>query len=304
MSGDDGEAEAGSGGATDRGDPRQESSTPGVGEAIGGTRSAFMRMIQAHVALLRAELSVAGQKLGIIIGLALAAITLALLIGILLYVGTFLFLGDWLFGSMGWGIIHGTLLTGAIIGAIGINLGGGDVKPYGIGALVGAIVTIVVAALLLSNVGNEAGEASRRWLEEIVSSDGVPFGTEWLTTLSGLVIGAIVAIVVALIAGWRMKWKIGSPLMLTIIGLLIGGFIGAIYASTRYDAPDGVLGLAIMIGLITWIAAGIGLAARKGFKPEARYAGLVPRESIASFEMTKDFLMDQWTKQKNRMMGR
>ncbi len=32
-----------------------------------------------------------------------------------------------------------------------------------------------------------------------------------------------------------------------------------------------------------------------GFDPEARYAGLVPRESIAAFEQTKDFLKEQWT---------
>jgi hypothetical protein len=300
----DGLNDAGTGSGGNAGESHHDDAAPGVGEAVGGTRAAFMRMIGAHVALLRAELTIAGQKLGIIIGLALGAIALAMLVGILLYVGTFLFMGDWLFGSMGWGIIHGTLVTGAIIGAIAVDLGGGDVRSYGIGALVGVIVTIVIAALLLSNVGNEAGEAARRWLEDLVNEDAVPFGAEWLTTLSGFVIGAGVVTVIALVAGWRMEWKFGSPLVLGLTGFIVGGFIGAIYASTRYDAPDGVLGLAIMIGLITWMVVGLGLAARKGFEPEARYAGLVPRESIASFETTKDFLMEQWTKQKNRMMGR
>jgi hypothetical protein len=59
-----------------------------------------------------------------------------------------------------------------------------------------------------------------------------------------------------------------------------------------------------MVGLITWIVAGIALAARRGFDPEARYADLVPRESIAAFERTKDFIMEQWERQKNRMLGR
>ncbi len=86
---------------------------PGVGEAIGDTRAAFMRMLEAHIALLRAELAIAGQELGIIVGLAAGALALAILVVILLYVGTFLFIGDWLFGSMGWGIIHGTLLAPA-----------------------------------------------------------------------------------------------------------------------------------------------------------------------------------------------
>ena len=87
-------------------------------------------------------------------------------------------------------------------------------------------------------------------------------------------------------------------------GLFIGGFIGAIWFPTRYQAADGVMGLAIMIGLITWIVAGVNLAARRGFDPEARYADLIPRESLAAFERTKEFLSEQWEHQKNRMLGR
>jgi hypothetical protein len=261
-------------------------------------------MAGAHMALLRAELSITGQKLGIIIGLALGAIALVFLLVGLLYVGTFLFLGDWLFGSMGWGIIHCTLLTGAIVGGIAVNLAGGEVRLYGIGAVAGIVVTIVIAALLLSNLGNGSGEVARGWIEDATDIDSLPFGSEWLTTLSGLVIGAIVAAAAALIASWRMDWKIGSPLMMLVVGAIVGGFVGAIYTSTRYDAPDGVFGLAIMLGLVSWIGVGLGLAARQGFEPEARYAGLVPRESIASVEQTKEFLMEEWTKQKNRMMGR
>ena len=61
----------------------------------------------------------------IIAGLGFAALTLALLTLVLVYVGTFLFLGEWLFGSMGWGILHGTLLAGALITAVVLNLAGG-----------------------------------------------------------------------------------------------------------------------------------------------------------------------------------
>ena len=98
---------------------------PGFGEAIGGVRAAFMRMVDAHLALLRAELAVVGREIAIIAGLGFAALTLALLTLVLVYVGTFLFLGEWLFGSMGWGILHGTLLAGALITAVVLNLAGG-----------------------------------------------------------------------------------------------------------------------------------------------------------------------------------
>jgi hypothetical protein len=264
-----------------------------------------MRMIEAHLALLRAELAITGRELGIIVGLALGAFVIAVLVGILLYVGSFLFLGEWLFGSMGWGIIHGTLMGAAFIGFVAVNLAGGDVRAYGWGAVVGLVTVVVVALLLLSNVGNEAGEWGSRMLrDDVLTGRDLPFGSEWVTTLVGLAVGAAILGVVAFIGGWRGGQRGGSLVGLIVAGALLGGLVGAIFASTRYDAADGVLGLAITIGLITWIVAGLLLANHRGFDPEARYANLVPRESIASFGRTKDFLTEQLARQKGRILGR
>ncbi len=261
-----------------------------------------MRMLDAHITLLRAELEVAGKELGIIAGLALGALVIALLVLGLLYIGGFLFISEWLFGSMGWGIIHGTLLGVAFIGFVGLNLAGGSVRAYGAGAAIGLGATVVLAALLLSNVGNEGGEAARRWISGGFQTEQLPFGEEWLVLLTGIVIMAIIGGIVALIASWQAQ--AGHPFGLLMAGLFVGGFIGAIWFPTRYQAADGVLGLTITIGLLTWIVAGAVLAARRGFDPEARYANLVPRESIAAFENTKAFLSAEWERQKNRMMGR
>ncbi len=271
---------------------------------MGGVRAAFMRLVDAHVTLLRAELGIAGRELGIILALGVGAFALAVLVGILLYVGTFLFLGEWLFGSMGWGIIHGTLLTVAFIGAIAIELAGGSVRMYAIGALIGLVVTIVVSILLLSNVGNESAEWVARVTQDSLATGSLPFGDEWLATLAGLAIGALVGLVVALGVAWRVGRSKVPLVPVLVLGLLAGGLIGAIYASTRYEAVDGVLGLSIALGLLTWLVVGAALAARAGFDTQARYARLVPRESIAAFELTKDFLLEQWRKQKGRMMGR
>ncbi len=276
-----------------------------MSEAIGGLRAALMRMIDAHVALLRAELAIAGKELGIIIGLAAAALFLAILVAILLFVGSFLFLGEWLFGSMGWGIIHGTLLGVAIIGFVGINLGGGDVRAYSWGAIIGTVAVVIMAALFLSNIGNEAaGWGSRLFRESVLPTSDLPFGAEWVTTLVGLTVGAAILAIAAGIAAWRGQQRGRSLLGVIVAAGLVGGFVGAIYASTRYDAADGVLGLAITVGLITWIATGLLLARRKGFDTEARYANLVPRESISSFKSTKGFLMELWERQKGRILGR
>lgn len=354
-------------------EPDEEPPEPGVGEAVGGVRAAVMRMIHAHLALLRAELSITGKELGVIVGLALGALAVLALVATLFLVGGFLFYGEWLYGSMGWGIIHGTLLGGVIIGYVAVNLAGGQTWAYWQGALAGFVAAAAIAALLLSNVGNRIFEAGRGYVEEGMSEGGIVFtseavaavigfivggilvgaagaliawlverasgrsfgitpqlagigfiigaiagalvastrldvpeftvGTEWITTLLGFAAGAVVVGLLTGIALWRVGLREGLRPAITV-GVVIGGIAGGILSSTRYEAPDGVMGLAIMIGLITWIATGVMLAQRRGFDPEARWANLIPSESIAAFEKTKDFVMDQWERQKGRVLGR
>ncbi len=284
--------------------PPDDSSQPGVTEAIGGVRAAFMRMIDAHIALLRAELTVTGKALGIIVGLALAAFIIAVLTGILLYVGSFLFLGQWLFGSMGWGIIHGTLLGACLIGFVAIDLAGGKVRRYAMGAVVGLVVTVVLSLLLITNVGNESAEWAARLFGDQVPAEDLPVGSEWVPTLIGLIIGALTLAGLAAIAGWRAKLRGNRLGGAVLAAAAAGGFVGAIYASTRYDAPDGVVGMAIAIGLITWIVVGALLAKRAGFDTEARYANLIPQASIDSFSETKDFLVEEFERQKKGFLSR
>lgn len=275
-----------------------------MGEAIGGVRAAFMRMLTAHLALLRAELAVAGKELGLIVALGAAALFVAILMAILLYVGAFLFLGEFLFGSMGWGIIHGTLLAIAVIGYAAVNLAGGDPWRYGWGLAIGVATTIVLALLLLTNVGNESGEWFKRWLVDGFETERLPFGDEWLVLLSGLAIGAIAGLVAGLLVAWRAKLS-GRERVAAIGGLVFVGAVAmAFYLPTRYAAPDGVLGLAIMVGLLTWIISGLALAAVKGFDPQARYANLLPRESWQAFQDSKEFAAAEWERQKGRMRGR
>lgn len=272
---------------------------PGFREAIDEARSAARRLIDAHLALLRAEMAVIGREVGIIAGLVAGVVAIAVLVGILVVVGGFLFLGEWLFGSMGWGIIHGTLLGLAVAGVAAVDLAGGSVRSYAWGLPFGVIVAISIGAVLLLNVGNAAAEAAAGAIEDQLLLD-----RQWAPTLVGLVVGAVALAAVALFLGYRAKWRFGSPFLLATAGALAGGFLGAILASTTYRSPAGVVGLAIAIGLITWMALGGILAARQGFDPEARYAPLVPRRTIAAAQATRDMLSRQVQRQKDRFMGR
>ena len=117
---------------------------PGVGESIGRVRSSVRGLVTAHVDLLKAELAVSGRDLGIIAGLVLAAISFVVVALLLVAIGTFLFLGEWLFGSMAWGILHGTLFLVLLCVPIGINLAGGSAAATVRGVALGLVVTLLL----------------------------------------------------------------------------------------------------------------------------------------------------------------
>jgi hypothetical protein len=253
-----------------------------------------MGLIQAHVDLLRAELAVAGRKLGVIVGLAAAAVALALLTGLLLYIGSWLFFGEWLFGSMAWGILHGTFLAVAIITGIGINLAGGWTGSYVRGFIVGLVTFIVLSLLFASNLLRQGAVSSGDALEPTV-----PLVPELLPTLVGAVVGAIVLAIVAFAAARRTEWRTQA----IVAGLVLGGLLGAILGSAVFDNP-GAVAIGLTVGLLVWPSVAVWLADRRGFDPESRYADLAPRRSMAAFEETREFLSEQFSRQKRRILGR
>jgi hypothetical protein len=278
------------------GDARHDGSTsPGLGEAITGVREQLSRLISAHLALLRAELAVLGRELGIIVGLGVAALGLAVLMLILLVVGGLLFLGEWWFGSMGWGIIHGTLLFVALITGIGLNLAGGWTGAYTRGLVVGVLVTVLGSILFASNVLREGAVWAGRELEPIV-----PLEPALLPTLVGLVVGAIVVGILMLIVA--RATDVPWPGMLAA-GLVIGAVIGAILGSVTFDI-QGAVAVSLMLGLLAWPVSAGGLAARRGFDPQGRYAALVPDASISAAKETGEYLKSEWRRQLKRMVGR
>jgi hypothetical protein len=235
-----------------------------------------------------------GREVAIIIGLAVAALARPVLTHKLLYVGPVQLLGEWLFGSMGWGIIHGTLLAAAIITAIGLNLAGGWMGAYGRGFVLGLVMAVLLSLLFASNILRTGAVEGARSIESTI-----PLHPNLLPTLVGLVVGAIIVGILALAAAWRSEWRRQA----SVAGLIVGALFGAILGSAVFDNP-GAVAIGVTVGFIVWIASAIALAAGRGFDPEARYARLVPRESIESFQATRDFVTRQWERQKGRMLGR
>ena len=89
---------------------------PGLIEQLQTTAKAASTLALAHVDLAKEEASAIGREGGRLAGLVAAAVGLVVIAAILAIIGTSLFLGEWLLGSLSWGVLHGVLLfvTGAV----------------------------------------------------------------------------------------------------------------------------------------------------------------------------------------------
>jgi hypothetical protein len=221
--------------------------------------------------------------------LALAIVTLLLIV-----IGGSLFLGEWLFGSMAWGILHGTLFFIACIVPLGLDLAGGRRDAWLRGLIGGIVLTLFLWAVFASNILRDSAVNAARSVETTLAIEPA-----LLPTLVGLAAGTIVLGVLALIVG--IRW--GSTVALVLGGIVVGAIVGAILGSVTFDTK-GALAVAVTVGLIAWIGFTAGLAASRGFDPEGRYAPLVPRETMAMAEETKAFLQRQLRRQRGKVLGR
>lgn len=90
-------------------DSDQASRPVGLRAQIGAVRSALHRLLGAHVELAKAEAGEIGSEIGRVALLGGVALGALLLVVILLTLGGLLFLAEWLLGSIGWGVLLGTL---------------------------------------------------------------------------------------------------------------------------------------------------------------------------------------------------
>ncbi len=134
--------------------PRDE--PPGLRAQIGATKDATQRLVSAHIELAKAEIGEVADEIKRIAILVGIAIGVGIAAGLLLSVGLPLFLGEWIFGSIGWGLLHGLLFLVAV-GATGIVMAlrvGADSVTRSI--VVGLLTGILVGVLFGLNLTNRA----------------------------------------------------------------------------------------------------------------------------------------------------
>lgn len=232
----------------------------------------------AHVDLAKAELSaiVADVKLvAVQLGLALA---LLLYVGLLVPVGSALFLGEWLFGSLGWGILHGTLFSIAtgfvlILGALRVSpryLAGSLLAAVLIGVAVGTVLGLALPNRAYATIGETVAAGVDPATQPLVV--GVAL---WGTILAGagLVLGAR--------AGGAGR---------TVGGLVAGAILGALFGAFTAISFGLQVGAAIGVTVVPVAWPVIASLRLRGYDWEGLKRRFTPQASMDAARESMDFV--------------
>ena len=262
----------------------------GFREQIAATKAAGYRLVTAHVALARAELEdilAEVKKVAVLIGVAVALVLFA---GILFLVGTSLFLGEWLFGSMGWGILHDTELSIAL--AIMCILVALDVPVSRLarGAAIAALIGLVIAVVGGLQLANRLWEAIG-----VAAAPALAPATRPLVV--GMAVGAGLGAIVGLLGGTEtgggrsIGGVLKSAIGWTILGGLAGAVVGAVSAVTF--SWQVAAGLGIAVGLGIWVILCVLEVIRGGIDFEAWSRKFYPSQSIESAKETIEWVRER-----------
>ncbi len=266
--------------------------TRGLLEQIGETRAALMRLARAHRDLLRAEISAILDQVKQMAGAAGIALVFALLVGNMLYIGGFLFAGEWLFGSLGWGLAQGLLLGLAIIViAVLVILGVGR-RTYVVAFLLAALLALILCLLIGLNVAyNTADWWAGNQFAPPLSNVGL------VAAIAGGIVGGLILLILLAFVGGLFGALAGL-----VVGAIAGVLLGWLMGGAPWTWPPAV-GFSITFGLALWPILCVVLGWRQ-IDLEKRFGGLYPRQSIEAANETRAWLEEQWQTRRPTRGGR
>jgi hypothetical protein len=253
---------------------------PGIRAQISATVEAAKRLVRAHVDLAKTEIGEIVDEVKRLVALFAFAFAMLVLVGLLLVVGGLLFLGEWLFGSIGWGVLLGVfLLLDAAAVAVLLAL---DVKASRIGSsllvalIVGAVIGVVMALDLThrgwTTLGDSVAAAYDPNTRAVLLAVGV----------SALVLGML-GFATGIGSGFRHAW------LRLVVWALIGVPVGLLTVVSIPGTVGAALG--VLVFLIAWpVIAGRDLA-RTGIDGEAMKRKFTPEATI---ELTKETI--EWVR--------
>jgi hypothetical protein len=250
-----------------------ERPAPGLGEQFGRTRAALFGLVKSHVNLARAEFSEIADEVKRAAALGGIALMLFFLAGILIVVGLLLFLGEAIFGSMGWGVLLGAeLLLCAIVLLILaiIDLGPGRAITAFIVALG---VGLVVTGLLLVD-----------WAYISHHNTGMPEPIVLAVLAGVLIIGALGAILAS-------PFGRGPAMAALVAGVVVGVLLGWLASAGPGPRVASALGVAAL--LLFWPIVAAVIVFRHGIDMDKLKSRFVPEQTIATTKETIEWVREQ-----------
>ena len=250
----------------------------GLLEQARRTVAAGRRLVTTHVELARTELSEIAERAKAAAALIAIAIALVLFLAILVPVGTTLFLGEWLFGSIGWGVLHGTLLCAALV--VVLVLGALEIPRRHLAtSLVGALALGIAVAVVLGFA----------WPNQLFSKvgdslfPGLDTGVRPL--VAGVALGALVVGIALLLVGARAGGAGGA--LGGLVGGAVLGALGGAFLAISFSLHVGIA-LGICALFIAWPA--FAATALRSFDPGALKARYWPSATIETTKETIEWV--------------
>lgn len=261
----------------------KSSAPPGLFASFRSTRDAGIGLAKAHIDLAKAEFSAIKGEITRVLALAGIAIAVVLFALILVVIGTSLFLGEWLLGSIGWGVLHGTLLFAAIalactVAALGMSSGRIG-RAFIIAVILGVIVGVGLALGLPNRAYRSIGESMLPTVEAGIRP-----------LVAGMILVGVVGLVIGVIGAFRASGagaRVSSILGATVVGVVLGA-ISAIEAGAQVGAAIG-----ITVGYLVWIALMAMDIARSGVDTDALMARFYPTQTIETSKETLAWLQSK-----------
>jgi len=258
---------------------------PGIRAQVGATFEAVKRLVNAHVELAKAELADIVDEVKRMVGLFAVALAMVLLVGMLFLVGGLLFLGEWLFGSIGWGVLLGSLLLLDIaLSAVLVAL---DVSTKRVATAFGIAVVIGVAVGLVMGF-----DLTHRGWTALGDSLAPQFDPNTRAVLLAMGITAAVGAVIGLVSGLRAGSGAGGQLVGGAIAGVALGLLTVISIPAQVGAALGVL-----VALIAWPALAGRDVMRTGIDGEALKRKFTPEATI---ELTKETI--EWVRERTPLV--
>jgi hypothetical protein len=273
-----------------------EPAPPGVRAQFGRTRSAISGLVSAHFKLLAAELSEIMGEVKRVAALAGVALVLLFLAGMVATIGSVLWLDEWIFGSIGWGALHGSELLIAVAVTLVLLIIPASARRIGLAFFVALVVGVAVFVILWLTLTSRAwgwvgstffGGLTWPFDGHVISAADRPIavGVIVLAVLFGLV-----GVLIGLALGSGLFNRIAAALGVGLIAAFVGCLVGALTGVPMSWGIGVAVGLAVLLAVWPVLAA-IFVLQKADF--EALKNRFIPKQTIETTKETIEWVREQ-----------